>query len=152
MGPPVNFFPPHATPSGSAATPSGYGGPTAGSGQRNTPRNYPPSTPQQHQGANWNGPSGAMPPPPPPARAAPVAAGRPGSRGAGAAWSNIAETWNERPDKRRSGRTPQPKTPLYATPGASSQMSISPTSSPNYNSRIGGDQTPLVDESVDEWN
>lgn len=42
---------------------------------------------------------------------------------------------------RPSSRTP--RTPMYATPGASSQMSISPAQSPF--GRVG-DQTPLEDE------
>ena len=49
-------------------------------------------------------------------------------------WSYQAQEWS-RPSSAR--------TPLHATPGASSQMSISPTTSPAANQ---GDQTPLVDE------
>jgi hypothetical protein len=50
----------------------------------------------------------------------------------------LAENWGHQ-------KKPKPRTPLYATPGASSQMSISPNATtPN----VRGDQTPLVDE----WN
>ena len=82
-----------------------------------TPRNYPSQTP------------GSMPPP-----SQIPSHQRPGSR-TGAQWSNLAENWNN--------KKPKPRTPLYSTPGASSQMSISPTANtPN----VRGDQTPLHDE------
>jgi transcription elongation factor SPT6 len=84
-----------------------------------TPRNYP-NTP------------GSMPPP-----ANIPSHQRPGSR-SGQQWGSIAEGWNQKPKVKD-------RTPLYNTPGASSQMSISPnTNTPN----VRGDQTPLVDE----WN
>ncbi len=88
-----------------------------------TPRNYPPTTP------------GSMPPP-----SHIPSHQRPGSR-TGAQWSNLAENWAHQSHQKK----PKPRTPLYATPGASSQMSISPNATtPN----VRGDQTPLVDE----WN
>ncbi|RWS30565.1 Transcription elongation factor SPT6-like protein, partial [Leptotrombidium deliense] len=116
-----NFYPqgtPTATP---VMTPAGN--------QMGTPRGYPAATPQQ---SGWN--TGSMPPPnqPAPRQGAPQQ-GRPRSR-VGSDWSSQAENWNKK-------RPMQPRTPLYATPGASSQMSISPNSSPNYNK---GDQTPLL--------
>jgi hypothetical protein len=53
----------------------------------------------------------------------------------------LAENWAHQSHQKK----PKPRTPLYATPGASSQMSISPNATtPN----VRGDQTPLVDE----WN
>ena len=61
---------------------------------------------------------------------------RPGSR-SGAQWSNMAQ------DMGRDWKKPKPRTPAYNTPGASSQMSISPThNTPNQR----GDQTPVMDE------
>lgn len=82
-----------------------------------TPRNYQNTTPRSMQ---------------PPQ----MSSQRPGSR-SGSDWSSMAETWgSKKPIKQR--------TPLYNTPGASSQMSISP----NANTPNQGDHTPLVDE----WN
>ena len=65
----------------------------------------------------------------------------------GDVWRAQAENW-----QRRTPRDPQHlRTPAYATPGASSMMSISPTSSPAqmlppHTRRHTSDQTPLVDE------
>ncbi|XP_054155049.1 transcription elongation factor SPT6-like [Oppia nitens] len=92
-----------------------------------TPRNYQPTTP------------GSMPPP----QHIPTSSHqRPGSR-SGSQWANLAA------DRGRSGgQQQQQRTPHYATPGASSQMSISPNTNTPNTARGGGDQTPLVDE----WN
>lgn len=87
-------------------------------------------------------PNGAMPPPPPP----PIS--RPGSR-SGNQWAEMIQSdWRQQPqsDSRRSNPPHKPRTPIYATPGASSAMSISPVADETPN--IRGDQTPLVDE----WN
>lgn len=92
-----------------------------------TPRsNYPTSTP------------GSMPPPS--GRAGP--SNRPTSR-SGADWSNMATGWNVKKEHK-------PRTPAHLTPGASSQMSISPTQT-NNTPRGGGDQTPLYDEGPPAW-
>ncbi|KPM09770.1 transcription elongation factor SPT6-like protein [Sarcoptes scabiei] len=90
--------------------------------------------------------NGSMPPPPHPPM--PIVGGsntsRPGSR-SGMEWSDIAKQDWQQSNRRGSSGILKPRTPIYATPGASSQMSISPTQeeTPNITK---GDQTPLVDE------
>lgn len=101
-------------------------------GPQGTPRSNMP-TPQQ---SNW-GPPGSMPPPMGPPRSS----GFQRTPRSGADWAEMAQNWGPGGDRRMVKRTP--KTPSYQTPGASSQMSISPTSSPAFK---GGDQTPLIDE------
>ena len=91
-------------------------------------------------------PNSVMPPPPPPP---PMVHTRPGSR-SGTQWSDIIQNdWqqpNTQSGRARSNGPPaaKPRTPAYATPGASSQMSISPNQEETPN--IRGDQTPLFDE------
>jgi transcription elongation factor SPT6 len=73
---------------------------------------------------------------------------RPASR-SGDIWRTQAETWQRRTPR----ETQHTRTPAYATPGASSMMSISPTSSPapahpSHPPRRTSDHTPLLDE----WN
>ena len=90
----------------------------------NTPRDYP-HTPQQ---SHWNKLT-SMP--------APSHSSVPRSNSkTNNDWSRQLNDW--------SSDHPVMRTPLHATPGASSQMSISPTTSPAVGNQ--GDQTPLVDE------
>lgn len=89
------------------------------------------STPNMTNARNYSAATpGSMPPP------QHIPSQRPGSR-SGAQWSNLAQDMN------RDWKKPKVRTPAYNTPGASSQMSISPThNTPN----LRGDQTPVMDE------
>ena len=90
-------------------------------------------------------PPTAMPPPPPP----PVLSNRAGSR-SGNQWADIIQQdWQQTNGQSgRSARSNMPRTPVYSTPGGSSQMSISPQQEEEATPNIRGDQTPLFDE----WN
>ncbi|KAI1293803.1 Transcription elongation factor SPT6 [Halotydeus destructor] len=136
--------------SGTPTAAGAYGAAQGGWNQA-TPNQRTPATGTPRQtGTPQAGWSGMPPPNAAPPRSTPGNYGAGGSsrsggnRGSGSAWSDIADGWDKSNNRRPGGRS-QPKTPSYNTPGASSQMSISPTASPAF---ARGDQTPLVDE----WN
>lgn len=138
------------TPNAAQAYGGQYGGYPAGStpqltpgyGASGTPRNFQ-ATPSQQ---NWA--SGSMGPPSsraPVSRSA-TSGNTPRQNASGAAWGNMAREWQYGGSRTTPRGTPgtsgyNSKTPLYATPGASSHMSISPTQTPNMRN-----DTPMNDE------
>ena len=116
---------PNSTPIGGYGSHGLQSTPNQRTPSQHTPRNI--TTPQEQQ---WGAPPPSMPPP---------RSSRAPPKSNGSAWSDVAHDW-QKPSHRPVKA--QPNTPSYNTPGASSQMSISPNSSPAFR----GDQTPLEDE------